>query len=228
MGNWGRVNIGSGGGKLFAIIAVTYPAGSVCTCTNGTRILKAKDTSGKVLFNVPSTGTWTVSCTNGTESTGNSVTITSETQAKIIELTYSLKIFASNSGMAEEFTGSVNTSGSYSITNEKLSITKSGNYADAQIHKIAKVDLTAVKTLVFDAIVSAVFGGNYSTRIGCWSAVPNFNNGGSANVVAAIQLTADKVRKEYTVDVSSVSGEYYIGLAGNGTVDVYNITGRYD
>lgn len=228
MGNWGRVNIGSGGGKLFAIIAVTYPAGSVCTCTNGTRTLNAKDTNGKVLFKVPSAGTWTVSCTNGTESTGISVTITSETQAKIIELTYSLKIFASNSGMAALFAGSANSSGSYSITNEKLSVPKGGNMADAEIHKIAKVDLTDVKTLVFDALVSAVYGGVYSMRVGCWSTVPSYANGGSANVVAAIQLTADKVRKEYTVDVSSLSGEYYIGMAGNATVDVYNIMGRYD
>lgn len=37
-----------GGGikEGYALIAVTYPSGSVCTCMNGSKTLKAKDTSG--------------------------------------------------------------------------------------------------------------------------------------------------------------------------------------
>ena len=43
---------GSGGGigEITSAIAVTYPAGSTCTATNGTKILTAKDTSGFALF----------------------------------------------------------------------------------------------------------------------------------------------------------------------------------
>ena len=36
-----------GGGTPYAVIGVTYPSGSVCTCTNGTLTLTAKGTGGK-------------------------------------------------------------------------------------------------------------------------------------------------------------------------------------
>ena len=84
--------VGGGGGKLFAIIAVTYPSGSVCTCTNGTKTLKAKDTSGTALFNIPSAGTWIVSCTDGSETASDTVSITTAGQVKSIELSY-VKIY---------------------------------------------------------------------------------------------------------------------------------------
>lgn len=56
----GRTNAGGGLANAFAAIAVTYPAGSTCTCTNGAKTLKAKDTGGSWLFPIPEAGTWTV------------------------------------------------------------------------------------------------------------------------------------------------------------------------
>ena len=56
-----------GRGVPYAIIGVTYPAGSVCTCADGTRTLTARDTSGKAVFVIPSAGTWTVTATKRSE-----------------------------------------------------------------------------------------------------------------------------------------------------------------
>ena len=84
--------VGGGGGKLYAIIAVTYPEGSVCTCTNGTKTLKARDTSGKALFNV-TVGEWTVSCTDGSSTVSKSVTITYEGQVESVSLSYLLWLY---------------------------------------------------------------------------------------------------------------------------------------
>ena len=50
------------------VITVTYPAGSTCTCTKGTTILEAEDKTGRVMFAIPEAGTWTVACTDGTNS----------------------------------------------------------------------------------------------------------------------------------------------------------------
>lgn len=83
--------VGGGGGKLFAIIAVTYPEGSVCTCSNGTKTLKAKDTSGEALFNV-TVGKWTVTATQNGESVSSNVVITSDGQIKSVELSF-VKIY---------------------------------------------------------------------------------------------------------------------------------------
>lgn len=79
--------VGGGGGKLYAIIAVTYPEGSTCTCSNGTKTLKARDTSGKALFNV-TVGEWTVSCTDGTRTAMVDVSITAYGQGENVKLTY--------------------------------------------------------------------------------------------------------------------------------------------
>ena len=83
----------SGGVRLFSVIGVTYPAGSVCTCTKGTKSYKAKNTSGRALFAVPETGEWTVSCTDGTQTASKTVTISAEGEAVSVELVYELLLF---------------------------------------------------------------------------------------------------------------------------------------
>lgn len=83
----GRTNVG-GGGKAFAVISATYPAGSTCTCTNGTKTLKAKETSGSFLFLIPEAGAWTVSCTDGTDTTSKNVDITEQYQTENVILSY--------------------------------------------------------------------------------------------------------------------------------------------
>ena len=83
---------GSASGEIFAIIAVTYPAGSTCTCSDGTTTLTAKDTSGKALFNV-TVGEWTVTATDGNKTNRVTVSITENGQIKTIELAYTLVVF---------------------------------------------------------------------------------------------------------------------------------------
>lgn len=99
----GETNVG-GGAKTFAIISVTYPEGSTCTCSNGTKTLKAKDTSGKALFNV-STGTWTVTATDGNKTKDATVNITTEGQFESVLLRYSLDIIV-NGKFNQDVTGS--------------------------------------------------------------------------------------------------------------------------
>lgn len=57
----GSVNTG-GGATAFAFIVATYPVGSTCTCTctETGKVLRAKDTSGSWVFDIPYAGTWTV------------------------------------------------------------------------------------------------------------------------------------------------------------------------
>lgn len=82
-----------GGGTPYAAIGVTYPSGSVCTCTNGTLTLTAKNTSGKAIFVIPSAGTWTVKAVKGSDSASKAVSITAEGQVEIVTLTYELILF---------------------------------------------------------------------------------------------------------------------------------------
>ena len=84
---------GGGGVKLFAVIGVTYPAGSVCTCTKGTKTYNAKNTSGLALFAVPEVGEWTVSCTDGTQTASKTVTISADGEAVNVRLMYQLVLY---------------------------------------------------------------------------------------------------------------------------------------
>lgn len=78
--------------KYFAsTINVTYPDGSICTCSNGNIVLTAPDTSGSYTFIVPYVGTWTVTSSNGELTDSEDVNIHSDEQTESIEIGY-LKI----------------------------------------------------------------------------------------------------------------------------------------
>lgn len=76
-----------------ATINITYPAGSTCTCSDGTTTLSAPDTSGTWACVVPNAGTWTLSCTDGTDSTSEAVTITTDGQSVSVALSYFLWLY---------------------------------------------------------------------------------------------------------------------------------------
>ena len=65
--------LSGGTGKPYAVIGVTYPSGSTVTCTNGSKTLTAKDTTGKALFVIPSAGTWMVKAVSGSKSKSKAV-----------------------------------------------------------------------------------------------------------------------------------------------------------
>ena len=84
----GRTNVG--GSSAFAVIDVTYIAGAICTCSNGTRTMKAKDDSGHWLFVIPKAGVWTVTATDGSKTKSATVEITAEGQVETVTLAYEL------------------------------------------------------------------------------------------------------------------------------------------
>lgn len=92
----GRTNVGGGNGGIvvsaWAYIGVTYPAGSVCTATNGTLTLTADGTSGMYVFSIPEPSitpeTWTVSCTDGTRNKSATVSISYQYQVEVVALVY--------------------------------------------------------------------------------------------------------------------------------------------
>lgn len=100
------------GEKIRSIIYITYPAGSACTCTNGTKTLKARDTSGKALFNVTA-GSWTVTAASGSNTKSQTVTVTEGTAA-LVELKFSLVLFddgTDNTAVTGGWTKSPNAQG---------------------------------------------------------------------------------------------------------------------
>ena len=207
MGNWGRVNIGSGGGKLFAIIAVTYPAGSVCTCTNGARTLNAKDTSGKVLFNVPSAGTWVVSCTNGTKTASKSVSITAEGQVESVVLLYQQYLFSETDGNV----GGWISDGNFTIASNYMTV----DDATASRAHCPKVDLSNFSTLYIDS---------QKTSGGAWDSAYIAPSTTTTISTEGLNFGTSTTRKTQSLDISAYTGQYYIAIYGSWTTrKIYNI-----
>ena len=83
---------GSGSGDVYAFIVCTYPAGSTCTASNGTKTLTTPDTSGSVVFDIPTPSStpesWTVTATNGGNTATETVSITYDGQSVSVNLAY--------------------------------------------------------------------------------------------------------------------------------------------
>lgn len=71
-----------------SIINVTYPEGSVCTCSDGNSIFTAPDTTGAWSCVVPNTGTWIVTCTDGTQTKTKSVVISDDQEFIDVDIAF--------------------------------------------------------------------------------------------------------------------------------------------
>ena len=202
-----------GAGRVFSIIAVTYPAGSTCTCSDGTTTLTARDTSGTALFNVPSAGTWTVSCTDGTNTKSKSVEITNDGQIVSVILFYGLYLY-SKGNMHTDVGGDWSTSGysragwgnfeniSPKNTDEGLSISPGTQIC--VFGKENKVDLTEYSKLSFTLAT------NTTHQPQCFiTSTKSLMQ--ESNTVANIRF--EEQTGEITLDISSISGSYYVAFA---------------
>ena len=142
----GKTNVA--GARLFAVIAVTYPAGSICTCGGK----KAKDTSGYALFTVKP-GTYTVEChtSDGSISKSISVTVADSDAGKAIavRLSYELVILNGSTGNgSSNWEAAAVGNGSVSFSSSAGIVVDPNGYIPKLISK-KTWDLTDYTTLTF-------------------------------------------------------------------------------
>lgn len=216
----------SGGGtKLFAAIGVTYPVGSTLICTNGTKTLTAKNTSGQWVFAIPEAGTWTVTSTDGTNTKSQSVSITKEGQWESVELSYRYYLFKEGSGAQNGFTFNATNPGVFSISNSK--ITFNTNIALSNVVSVTPtIDLSAYSVLNFELKCTGRYGGSgggYDVTFGVGSNAPT-NDSNPGSWTAKLADIYDESRKNHSVDVSSVSSAQYVKFWAYATTgEIYNI-----
>lgn len=199
----------SGDMSLYAVIAVTYPEGSTCTCSNGTKTLKAQDTSGKALFNV-SQGEWTVSCTDGSRTKSAQVSITAYGQSKSVTLSYELYIFKAGTGSNTTWTtgaGTYGTSWNTSGTDSLIEIIGgfNGYVTLAYLYSDSAFDVTNYSTLVVTG-----YGNCDGQSFGVAS-----SPGGS--LTASGVLSTSSSETTYTVDITRISGNAYFVIPSKGS-----------
>lgn len=188
-----------------ATINITYPAGSTCTCSDGTTTLSAPDTSGTWACIVPNTGTWTVTSTSGTETDSKAVTITTDGQSTSVELSYALFLFKPNAP-SDIIAGEWEMPGNSTVTAEaELAVKSVNNYNGNRLISVrtkGQIDLTEYSTL--QATCKASGGSN--TKLEVYS---------GSSVVASTAIGTDLTT--VTVDISALSGLHSIGFGGRHT-----------
>lgn len=188
-----------------ATINITYPAGSTCTCSDGTTTLSAPDTSGTWACIVPNAGTWTVTSTSGTETDSKAVTITTDGQSTSVELSYALFLFKPNAP-SDIIAGEWEMPGNSAVTAEaELTVKPVNNFNGGRIISArtkGQIDLTEYSTLQATCKAS----GGSDTKLEVYS-----GSSGVASTAIGTDLTT------VTVDISALSGLHSIGFAGRHT-----------
>lgn len=218
----GKTNVG-GGTKLFAAIGVTYPAGSTLTCTNGTKTLKAKTTTGQWVFAIPEAGTWTVTATDGTHSKSQDVSITGEAQFESVELSYAVLYYENGTEhiSMEPIKDSVDNGFYGSVSEAAAFVSMSTGTFSICLGEIssASVDLSKISTLKCKISGINCTGDKNATglRISVCSSKTAYNVGNRADAAVANYISANlNADTEYSLDVSNISGGY-IGVYAYGS-----------
>lgn len=215
-----------------ATINITYPAGSTCTCSDGTTTLSAPDTSGTWACIVPNAGTWTAAATDGVENTSETVSITTDGQIVAIELSYLLWLYKSGNtynavtgGWSVAEHGS--TGGSFdsvlTLNDDSMLLSTevwggSVGYANAFTNN--SIDLTGVNTLKFK--ITGIGNTAYSDKEG------NTHKFRFSLVVANERPT--KQNPTFAADMKILAtGEYSVDVSAvtTGYVGIWITTGGY-
>ena len=215
-----------------ATINITYPAGSTCTCSDGTTTISAPDTSGTWTCIVPNAGTWTVAATDGVENTSESVSITTDGQIAAIELSYLLWLYKSgNTYNAVTGGWSVaehpSTGGSFdsvlTLNDDSMLLSTEvfgGSVAYANAFTNNSIDLTGVNTLKFK--ITGIGNTAYSDKEG------NTHKFRFSLVVANERPT--KQNPTFAADMKILAtGEYSVDVSAvtTGYVGIWITTGGY-
>ena len=213
----------SGEAAPYAVIGVTYPSGATCTCTNGSKTLAAKDTTGKALFVIPSAGTWTVKAVKGSKSKSKAVSITAEGQVATVTLTYELYIFKSGSGLTAGY--SVAGSGG-NVSNANISWSGDSSSGGISMYIKPAVMLKDYTKMCVDFECSYNNGGNYGMGFGVGkdAAASSMitNTSWTAKVISTAQGTI--ARNTVQCDISALTDSEYIKVVGSYSAGkIYNI-----
>ena len=193
-----------------ATINITYPAGSTCTCSDGTTALSAPDTSGTWACIVPNAGSWTVTATDGNDSTNKSVSITADGQTENVVLSYTLVLYEKNGETVDWSYKAYD----YSVPSVNMTLDTlqsqygEGNARRPTLYTTVKRDISSYDTLYgsFDMTGSGIL------YLGILSSPPATGCDSVEKVGFASYASGNGGKVDLTLDISSFTGEYYIAV----------------
>ena len=189
---------------------VIFPPGSACTLTNGTRTYKAPARAveiGRYTFPIPASGTWTVSCTDGTHTASKTQTISTQYSYFATTLAYQLYIFKAGVGMTSGYSASFapytsSGSASNSISSNAITWATNASYGGNMVISPA-IDLSSYKTLHVELDYTGQYdNGRVTFGVG--------NSTIGTSVDASTTDTYNTSKHTITIDVSAINSKLYI------------------
>ena len=212
----------SSGTSFSATISITYPAGSTCTVTNYKKTWTAPNTSGSWTFKANEVGVYTVKAVSGNKSREKEVLITAEGQSKTITIVYETVLFDATDNTS--ITGGwqqknyVSGYGTGSISNGLIQVVGSTAYGGASASYMVmyltknKIDLTEATSL--KAQTGTINGNNLAFVIKSANTLSGWYDAPltDGTCPAYTKLTANgSSNSTVSIDVSDITGQYYIG-----------------
>lgn len=204
-------------------IRTTYPEGSICTCSNGARTLEARDTSGYMMFILPTIGIWIVTATDPADPTNTdseTVEITKEGETVSVDLSYRTYLYKNGvfgAGQGELVESSAYGTQSLSYNSEEIEVSLGYNsYVYAYFPVPINTNNISTLRLVFKSDSNYSADSNDYTFAMRFQINTNTTWGERAARVSQPNLAAGQ---EYTLDldVSSVDlNEAYVFLLISG------------
>lgn len=209
-----------------ATISITYPAESTCVVTNlsGETVASDSNTDSSAktwtaIVNAADTYTITATSTSVSSKTkSTSVSITDDGQSESVILRYELVLF--DNGNYDQETGGwvaatdgYNASHDIAETTPELIVAKTSGSAGgfARCYTNSKVDLTEIKTIVFNVKYSQT--NDFRGKVGIADTqTPDFTDPSKFVVCKSLDVSTEYI--DVSIDVSSLSGSYYVVLGG--------------
>lgn len=204
-GNWVQFS-----SVFTAGINISYPAGSILTCTDGSTTLTAGNTTGSWYFTIPNAGNWTVTATSGSNSASQTVAITADGQIEQVMLIY--EEYLVEDGKLKTTLNKYSSSGAYlAVIESDSGYVHLYGAADGYHAWYAETDLTKYNTMHMET-TDTEGGADYSSLCVWPSSISNpMYNNASARIAMAGTGTV-------SLDISSLNGTYFVGVT--------NATGR--
>ena len=212
----------SSGTSFSATISITYPAGSTCTVTNYKKTWTAPNTTGSWTFKAHEVGVYTVKAVSGNKSREKEVLITAEGQSKTIIIIYETVLFDATDNT--RITGGwqqknyADGYGTGSISNGLIQVVGSTAYGGAAAAYMVmyltknKIDLTEATSL--KAQTGTINGNNLAFVIKSANTLSGWYDDPltDGTCPAYTKLTAsESSNSTVSIDVSDITGQYYIG-----------------
>ena len=201
-----------------ATINITYPLGSTCTATDGVTTMTAPDTSGTWDCVVPNAGTWTVSLDSGFAET---VDVATSGETYTVDKWHIFNGASDCTAVSGGWTAEAKrTSSDTQAYAARPEITQGSNYIKfsiganqcGMVYTTNKVSLKGVKTIKVSGTLANAGAFDHSLMMTVWSSIGTYCDDNNA---ATAGTTPGTTANSLSLNVSSLSGSYYIGFKFN-------------